>query len=291
VLYFLLASRPLYDGAIRVEVLRQAAQARYDATALRAHRVPKHLTAVCRKALARAPQARFESAAEMAEELKSAVRPPPWRLAAMLALLLLTAGAMGWLLGQPFHSGPGAVTKAAQPALEVQVWRPSQHYTRLSDALPVHTGDEIQVRFRVPPGLHIGLCSINGQGQLTLLERYPPQGAETELVYPGPDRTKQLDPPAGTEIVLVCGRNGVSVDERELQTMWRNNSPWPALEPTGRLLRLQLDHVREEGERSRDFGATHHHPGSDAVALRLEGLRERLKQDYSFFEGLAFAHE
>jgi hypothetical protein len=57
------------------------------------------------------------------------------------------------------------------------------------------------------------------------------------------------------------------------------------------LLRLQRDHVREEWKRSRDFGTTHHRPGSDAVARRLDGLRERLKQKYAFFEGLAFAHE
>ena len=188
-----------------------------------------------------------------------------------------------------FALGPPRRRKAGRPAMEVQVWRPDTHFSRLSEALPVHTGDELQVRFRVPPGLHIGLCSINGRGGLTLLQRYPPQKKETELVYPGPDQTSDLKPPAGTEILLVCGRSGVAVTEAELQAMWDGAGPWPALEPPGQLLRIQRDHLREEGERSRDFGATHVRPGSDTVSRRLDGLRERLRPKYAFFEGLAFA--
>jgi hypothetical protein len=209
----------------------------------------------------------------------------------VLVVLFLAAGAAGWLLGQPFRLGPGSVVYTGHPALDVQVWRSDTHYSRLSEALPVHTGDELQVRFCVPPGLHIGLCSINGQGRLTLLQRYPPQETETELVYPGPDQTIDLKPPEGTEILLVCGQTGVAISESELQAMWDGPAPWPAMEPPGRLLRLERDRVREDGEHSRDFGATHDRPGSDTVTRRLDGLRERLKQKFSFFEGLAFAHE
>jgi len=290
-LYFLLSGRSLYNGATRSEILREAAQANYDATVLERDGVPKRLAAVCRRALARDPQARFATAAELAAALRAAVRPPRWRMVAVLAVLFLAAGAVGWLLGQPFRTGPGSVAKAGRPALEVQVWRPATHYGRLSDALPVRTGDELQVRFRVPHGMHIGLCSINGRGGLTLLQRYPPQKTETELVYPGPDQTSDLKPPTGTEILLVCGRTGVAVSEAELQAMWDGAAPWPSLEPPGRLLRLQRDLVGEEGERSRDFGATHDRPGSDAVTRRLDDLRERLRAKYRFFEGLAFAHQ
>jgi eukaryotic-like serine/threonine-protein kinase len=291
VLYFLLSGRSLYDGATYSEIVRQAAEANYDVTILERDGIPKRLVGVCRKALARDPQARFETAAELATALRAAVRPPRWRRAAVLAALFLAAGAMGWFWGQPFRTGPGSVAKPGRPAMEVHVWRPDTHYSRLSEALPVHTGDELQMRFRVPPGLHIGLSSINGRGELTLLQRYPPQKTETELVYPGPDQTTDLKPPVGTEILLVCGRTGVAVSEAELQAMWDGAAPWPTLEPPEQLLRLQRDHVREEGERSRDFGATHDRPGSEAVTRRLDGLRERLRPNYAFFEGLAFAHQ
>ena len=291
VLYFLLSGRSLYDGPTYPEFVRQAAQANYDAAVLGRDGIPKRLALACRKALARDPQARFATAAEFATALRTAVRPPRWRRAAVLAVLFLAAGAAGWLLGQPFRPGPGSVAKAGRPALEVQVWRPDTHYSRLSEVVPVHTGDELQVRIRVPPGLEIGLCSINGTGRLTLLERYPPQKTETELVYPGPGQTSDLTPPAGTEVLLVCGRTGVAVSESEMQAMWDGAAPWPTLEPASQLLRLQRDQVREEGERSRDFGATHDRPGSDAVSRRLDGFRERLGPKYAFFEGLAFAHQ
>ena len=55
------------------------------------------------------------------------------------------------------------------------------------------------MRFRVPAGVHVALCSINGNGRLSLLQQVPPQNAATELIYPGPDQTRGLEPPAGTE--------------------------------------------------------------------------------------------
>src|SRR5262249_20761417 len=101
VLYFLLTGRPLYEGDNLLGVLYRAAQSDYDATALEADRIPRGLAAVCRKALARDPQARFATAAELAAALRAAVRRPRWRRVAGLAALFLAAGAGGWLLGQP----------------------------------------------------------------------------------------------------------------------------------------------------------------------------------------------
>jgi hypothetical protein len=240
------------------------------------------------KAVRGAEQARFDTAADLAAALRAAVRQPRWPGVVVFAALFLAAAAGGWLLGQPGRRGGSPVDTAT---LEVQVWRPDTHFSRLREALPVHTGDELQVRFRVPPGLHVGLCSINGDGRLTLLQRYPPQKNETEQVYPGPDRTRDLKPPSGTEILLVCGRTSGAVSEAELQTMWDGAAPWPALDRPEQLFRLQLNQVREEGERSRDFGTTHHRPGSDAVARRLDELRERLRRTYTFLDGLAFVHQ
>jgi hypothetical protein len=150
----------------------------------------------------------------------------------------------------------------------------------------------LQARFRVPAKLHVALCSINGQGHFSLLQQYPPQDAATDLVFPGPDQTRSLEGPAGTELLLVCGRAESAVTEAELQAAWDDSGPWPALAPPDRLLRLQPGQVRqEEAEHQRDFGDTHSHAGSDAVILRLNGLRERLRPMCVFFEGLAFDHE
>jgi hypothetical protein len=154
----------------------------------------------------------------------------------------------------------------------------------------VQTGDELQVRFRVPAGLHVSLFSINGQGRLSLLQAYPPQDNATELAYPSAKQTRSLDPPTGTEGLLVCGRVGTPVTLVELQAVWDGPSEWPPLEPPRRLLRLSAGQVLDEGERPRDLGAVHERSESDVVPQRLDELRERLRQTCSIVEGLAFSH-
>lgn len=289
VLYFLLTRQPLYNAATVGGVLRQAARTDYDDAALEKNRVPKRLAAVCRKALARDPQARFATATAMATALRAAVRRPRWRGVAALAGLLLIAVVGGWLIGQPGRHEPKPALASNQSALEVRVWREKTGFISLREALPVKTGDELQVRFRVPSGVHLGLCSINGRGQLSLLQQYPPQDASTELVYPGLGKTQTLERPEGTEFLLVCGRVNAPLNEAELKTAWDAAAPWPALEPSSRLLRLEPAQVREEGERPRNLGVTHDR--ADPVTHRLDLFRDRLRQTCVFFEGLAFAHE
>ncbi|MGH7222641.1 MAG: sigma factor-like helix-turn-helix DNA-binding protein, partial [Gemmataceae bacterium] len=265
VLYFLLTRQPLYDAATVGGILLQAAHADYDALALEKNRVPKRLAAVCRKALAREPQARFATAAEMATALRAAVRPSRWRGVAALAGLLLAAVACGCLLGQPARHGPQPVRESNRPALEVWVWQPKLRcYIPLREAIPMNTGDELQVRLRLPAGMHLGLCSIGGRGELRLLRQYPPRHTATELVYPGPNQTKDLGKQQGTEVLFVCGRANAAINEAELQAAWHADAPWPALD-SPRLLRLQPAQVREEGELSRGLGDTH-----DRAACRLE---------------------
>ena len=290
VLYFLLTGKPLYQAMTCSEAILQAARGAYDPRLLPQRGVPRQLAAVCRKALARDPQDRFATAAELATALRRATRRPPWRRVAVLTGLLLAALVAGWLIGQPSRHGTDSVAKPNRPTLEVRVWRPKTRYTSLREALPVKTGDELQVRFRVPAGVHVALCSINGNGRLSLLQQYPPQNAATELIYPGPDQTRGLEPPAGTELLLVCGRIEGPLKEHELKAAWESGASWPALKPPQRLLRLQPAQVREEGERPRDFGATHNREESDAVARRLDAFRDRLLQTCTYFEGLAFVH-
>jgi tRNA A-37 threonylcarbamoyl transferase component Bud32 len=290
VLYYLLTGRALYDGASMNEVLQQAARAAHDVSALEAAGVPKRLTAVCRKALAREPDQRFATAAELAEALTAALRRSRWRVVAVLALLFLAATMGGWLLGR--SGGQGRNSEVEGPALEVQVVRKSQgKYSPLRAVLPVRTGDRLQVRFRVPAGLHVGLFSVNGAGRLSLLEHYPSQTTATALVWPARDHANTLQAPAGTEVLLVCGRREGAIGAADLQAVWDGSTPWPRLDPPGRLLRLQPGGVSEEGERARDFGATHFQPESDTVARKLESLREGLKPICAFFEAVAFAHE
>ncbi len=292
-LYHLLTGRVLYDGMTQSEILRQAAEGAYDTTALDRPGVPKRLAAVCRKALARNSQDRYRTAAELAGALRASIRPPQWYRAAGLAALMLVlflAASVGWLASQFTRHGQHSPFSPGSPDLTVFVWRPRTEYTPLSEALPVRTGDELQVRFRVPAGLHVGLFSVNGRGQLVLLEAYLPRDAPTELVYPASAQSRTLEPPPGTEVLLVCGRPADPVRAAEVRDAWGDALPLPAVDPR-RLLRLRASHVKDEDELPRDFDATQDRPEPDAVVRRLGELRERLTPAYPFFEGLAFRHE
>jgi hypothetical protein len=74
-------------------------------------------------------------------------------------------------------------------------------------------------------------------------------------------------------------------------TTWDAAAPWPALDPPRRLLRLQPDRLREEGERGRDFGTTQSRPGADTVARRLDEFRKSLREHYACCEALDFRHQ
>jgi hypothetical protein len=296
VLYELLTGRPPHQGATPEE-LWQAARAG-DVVPPRQlnRRVPRAVNDLCLRCLAKDPTQRFASAAELAVSVRRLQRwwrgGLPFAVVAVLFLsLFLAAGTIGWRLGQPVRHVTDSAVYAHQPALAVRVWRPETQYAPLSEALPVRDGDELQVRFRVPAGLHAGLFSVNGRGELTLVEQYPPCDEPTELVYPASGQTRPLGPPPGTELLLVCGRSAGPVSEPEVRHVWGNAGMWPALDPR-RLLWLQASRVKDEGEKPRDFvGAAVERRESDPVLRRLDGLRERLTPKYPFFEGLAFRHD
>jgi len=287
VLYFLLTKSSPYPGRDQDAVLQQARAANFDRALLDRPEIPPRLREICLKALAKEPGDRFITAADFAQALESFLAPRRWPHRAILAGCFLLAASVPLVLTHIQKPPP----KPAEPQLQVQVWRPETRYQSLLQALPVRTGDELQVRFQAPRRLHLALFSINGQGRLSLLQQYPPQETATELVYPGPDQTRSLRPPEGTETLLLCGRSKSPLSEAELQAAWGESGAWPVLDTPRRLLRLKRDDVQEEGERSRDYGATNTRPRSDTVAGRLDVFRERLKHRFPFFEGLAFAHQ
>jgi serine/threonine protein kinase len=298
VLYELLTGRPPHQGASWEEQWRAACAGDVVPPRQLNRRVPRAVNDLCLRCLAKDPTQRFSSASELAGAVRRLRRWRSWRLPlAAAALLLVPALALAVFVprsfrdGRPAGDGTGPTVPSTQPVLVVRVWRPESRYTPLSEALPVRTGDELQVRFRVPAGLHIGLFSVNGEGRLALLEQYPPSDEPAEWVYPAPEQTRRLGPPPGTELLLVCGRSDGPVSEPEVRDAWGNAGTWPALDPR-RLLGLHASQVKDEGEKPRDFlGAALERRESDPVLRRLDGLRERLTPKYPFFEGLAFRHD
>ena len=140
---------------------------------------------------------------------------------------------IGWRLGQSDPHGSNPAVTSGEPVLAVRVWRKKRAARRSAGHCRWRDGDELQVRFRVHAGLHVGLFSVNGRGELTLLEQYPPCDEPAELVYPAPEMTAQLGPPPGTELLLICGRSAGPVSEAEVRDAWGNADKWPALDTAG----------------------------------------------------------
>jgi hypothetical protein len=250
------------------------------------------------------PEGRFAASSDRAAGLRAGAHRPRWRVAAGAAMLFLATVAAGWWLGQVSRqpSVPvagraldvrvsGSPVPVAQRALDVRVFRPETGISPLGAALPARSGDEFHVRCRVPPGLHVGLFSVNGQGRLSLLKPYPPQAAETWLEYPASNQTRELEAPTGTEVLLVCGRAAGPVSEAEMRAAWDDGEAWPELSPPQRLLRLSPSGVQEEWDRPRDWGKIRERPELNVVPRRLNQLRVRLGPTCPLLEGLAFAHQ
>ena len=109
ILYQLLTGRAPYVAAKVSEVIELAREARYEPVATRERSAPKPLAAICAKAMARAPEHRYQSAVELADALESAeaealagssgsgVRWFVGGLLAMVAVLSVGGLALTWI--------------------------------------------------------------------------------------------------------------------------------------------------------------------------------------------------
>ncbi len=112
VLYHCLSGRPPFDGSTVLEVVRTILVRPPPPPRELVPEIPPELEAVCLRALAKAPEERWPSAAALAEALEAALRgqPPPRvcaprgrrrALQAAGALALAAAAALAWTVGSP----------------------------------------------------------------------------------------------------------------------------------------------------------------------------------------------
>jgi len=293
ILFFLLTNRPLYSGENVLTILQQAREVGFDRSLLNRPGIPPRLRAICLKALAAQPRDRFATAAELAQALERFLAPKRWRYAAVLACLFLLSFGLAWGFLNYRRTATPAAMGPSQPSLQIRIWRPDKQFQSLIDALPVHSGDEVQIRCRVPKGQAVTLYLVNVSGKMQSLEHYPAQVDDHEIVYPEAGKTRVLQGQPGTEMIVALGGPDRPAPE-EMQQLWDGDGAderWPAL-PQGAVVRLSADGVDIEGERSRDLGETRDRTDpQERIRRRLDAFRKGLRGRYPYYEGVAFGHE
>ena len=114
VLYECLAGRPAFEGETRLDVMAKAGEARFAPVKVLAPLAPAWLASVVERALARAPEERFQDGRELARALDGGSGRTRWRrLVAGTALALLGAAAVTWLALRPAGASAEELVRSA----------------------------------------------------------------------------------------------------------------------------------------------------------------------------------
>ena len=307
VLFFLLTGGPPFQGTTWQEVLGHAQRCEWNRELLITPGIPAPLAAICTRAMAAEPTARFSTAIELAEALETfASRPQRLRrMAAMVTIAFAVLAAL-WALRPNSTSprranqvstrvsSPDQAQKMPQPAvnanLKIRVHRDAA-LVELNNAVPLPTGGGLSIESNIPPGLSVMLFAINGVGQLQHVASLPKHSSTRRWRYPeAADATVPLLGPAGTECLILIGQATETVSMEQIKAAWGTNPEWPSLPPATVLRLVGTEVIREQV--GRDLGppqSTSLTP-ADQITRTLERFARQLGTQCPLVEGLAFSH-
>ena len=145
--------------------------------------------------------------------------------------MLFTLANRGGREGRNGASGTPVVEdkllQAATPTLRVRILR-KQRYCELADAVPVRTGDKLQISVRVPAGINGVLLLLGSDGQVQMLAQAAASQSPQSMAYPATaDMAAPLVGKAGTE-VLLAPAGDLRPDLSELKSLLGDGTAWPA---------------------------------------------------------------
>ena len=192
VLYLLLTDSPVYAGESAQEVWERARRAEIIAPRRHNPKVPRRLERICLKALAREPEDRYRSAADLAAALRKERLRPRWLAGLAAACLLVIAVAVSaWAISQgDGEEGQGAVAGSAAESplageLRIRVWNePLKGGLEIGEdlgALPVREGDMLHLHARLNQPAYIYLLWLDSQGRI-----YPMHPWRDQAFHPLP---------------------------------------------------------------------------------------------------------
>ncbi len=307
VLFYLLTGGPPFHGTSWQEVWGRAQRCEWNRNLLVSPRIPARLAAICTRAMAAEPAARFSTAAELAQSLEAfASRPRRLRQSAAVVAVVLAVLATVWF-SRPNSTAPRDTNSPAatasspdksltppQPAIKAElrilVHRDSATI-ELNDAVPLSTGDELSIESNIPAGLSVMLFAINGAGELQYVASLPKYPTARHWRYPeAADSTVPLAGSAGTECLVLIGQSADGISLEQIKAAWGTTPHWPSLPPSTVLRLAGTDVLREQAGRDlgppRSTGLT----PADQVAQTLERFALQLKPQCPLVEVLAFSH-
>ena len=284
VLYFLLVNESPFCGKDPLETLRFAQECQYDRSALEAKGIPRGIALICRLAMDADPAQRYPTADRLAQALERFLQRRRRRFLAAAASLVLAASCVV----ASVYFGQGREVSAPASSLEILVWKHDKARDLLT-AIPLRSGDDLQVVCQLPPELNVTLFWFDTEGKLHVLS--PDAAASTptgnRVVWPHPDRSNILEGPPGTEVIFVCGCREGRPRVQDVQAAVGNQGPWRPLAP-GSLLQFDTRQIR--WRRLRGPGATELSRGDTQVRERAEALRLMLVARFELVQGVAFPH-
>ena len=307
VLFYLLTGGPPFHGTNWQEVCGRAQRCEWNRDRLASPEIPVRLAAICSRAMAAQPIARFSTATELAQSLEAfAAKPRRLRQFAVVVAVVLAVLGLVWCTrpsstsprgvnpAAATTSSPGEAHKLAKPViraeLKILVHRDAATI-ELNDAVPLPTGDALSIDSNIPAGLSVMLFAINGAGQLQHVASLPKQTTARHWRYPeAAESTVPLIGAAGTECLLLIGQSDEAISLEQIKAAWGTTAEWPSLPPSTVLRLAGTDVIREQVGRDlgppRSTGLT----PADQVARSLERFARQLKPQCLLVEGLAFRH-
>ncbi len=292
-LFFLLTGQPPYPrGLDFAQLLQRCQQGQWQRELLEQHQIPSWLRQICQRAMSLEPRQRYANAELLARALEASsnVRriPRRWVLAGGIVAV---AAAAGLAAGVYWHHPPTLLPASAphDAQLAVQVWDQDQ-YRGLEQVAPTRTGDQLKITATIPPAMHFSLLSLSSDGNLVEITRGQSGDQPLAFQYPSQDLAVPLEGPAGTEMILLCGRRAGPVGTGQLRQLWPNSNPLAQL-PDLAVLRVGPQGVTVD-QRGRALGDPVDRPDPEqAVRRRLLELQDVLEQQMDFYAAVAFSHQ
>jgi serine/threonine protein kinase len=287
-LYWLLSGEPPFAGQSVDHSLTRARDCDFHRNALDRPGISRRLRGVCLKAMAADPADRYPTAEALAERLERFVhRSDPrrrWVVAALVAFALIVAGS--WIMRSFSGTRPGSDTRVSID-LDVTVGRRGVSHS-LSSAVPLYTGDDVQIQWRLPSGYQGTLFWFDTEAEL--YELPSTQSGPARFVWPAAGAGQEIVGPAGTEVVFVCAQRGAAPTKKQVETLLGSANPWPDL-PADCV--LEFDEKRMAINRPGPYRAPgdQRRPRQEAdVTQHATAFRQTLAREFDLFVGIAFAH-